>query len=32
MQDLFYVAITIILFAIGAALTRGCEILENEEK
>jgi FlaG/FlaF family flagellin (archaellin) len=32
MLDVLCIAITIILFAVGAAFTRGCERLEKEEK
>jgi hypothetical protein len=31
MTDLFYVVITILFFAVGAAFARGCEALEREE-
>jgi hypothetical protein len=32
MQDIFYIAITVVFFVVAAALTRGCEKLEKEEK
>ncbi len=32
MQDALYIAVTIIFFVLAAALARGCESLEREEK
>jgi hypothetical protein len=32
MQDIFYIFWTIVFFVVAAALTRGCERLEHEEK
>jgi hypothetical protein len=32
MQDIFYIVITVVFFAVAAAFTRGCEKLEKEEK
>ena len=32
MFDLFCLALVVIFFAVGAAFTRGCEKLENEEE
>ena len=31
MWDLFYVVLTAVFFAVGAAFARGCELLEREE-
>ena len=32
MQDLLYIAVTIVFFVVAATFTRGCERLEKEEK
>ena len=31
MQDLFFIAVTVIFFAVSAAFVRGCEKLAEEE-